>query len=84
MQMKSPSYMLEPLHPQQMGVKAILSERAPITFPSWSLITTPMPATPSSWNMAPSKLALHQELGGVDQWAGAEGRCETKGVSWTC
>ena len=30
------------------GGKAILSDRAPMTLPSWSLITTPRPAAPSS------------------------------------
>ena len=48
------------------GGKAILSDSAPITLPSWSLITTPRSTDPSSWKMAPSKLALHQEMGGGD------------------
>ena len=66
------------------GSKAILSKIAQITFPSWSLITTPIPAAPSSWKMAPWKLALHQELGGGNQWTSARGWCETVGMPWTC
>ena len=41
------------------GSKAILSKIAPITFPSWSLVTTPTLVAPSFWKIAPSKLALH-------------------------
>ena len=50
------------------GGKAILSESAPMTLPSWSLITTPRPAAAMSWKMAPSKLALNHRQRGGDQW----------------